>query len=67
MPEQIKYALDEFQKQNDRHSIHKYTHYYILNYSAKHLKQQDLVDKNMSRVRINFAPHAYLYPNARHG
>jgi hypothetical protein len=26
-----------------------------------------LVDKNMPRIRLNFAPHAYLWPSARFG
>jgi len=26
-----------------------------------------LIDKNMPKVRLNFAPHAYLFQNARKG
>lgn len=42
-------------------------HYYILNFNARAIKQQFLYDKCQSKVRINFAPHAYLWPNARFG
>jgi hypothetical protein len=42
-------------------------HYYILNLNARELKHNQLVDKNMPRIRLNFAPHAYLWPQARFG
>jgi hypothetical protein len=42
-------------------------HYYILNLNAREMKNQQLVDKNLSRIRLNFAPHAYLYQNAKYG
>ena len=47
--------------------MHKYVHYYILNFNSKPLKEDFLKDKNMPRVRLNFAPHAYLFPSAKVG
>ena len=26
-----------------------------------------LIDKNQSKIRLNFAPHAYIWPNAKYG
>jgi hypothetical protein len=59
-------VLDEFSK-NAQYNTYKRVQFYLLNYNAKDLKNSFLVDKNMTRVRLNFAPHAYLYPNARNG
>ena len=42
-------------------------HYYLLNLNARELKNQCLVDKNLDKVRLNFAPHAYLWPHSRFG
>lgn len=42
-------------------------HYYILNLNASHLKNQFLVDRNQKSIRLNFAPHAFLIPNAKQG
>eukprot|EP00347_Sterkiella_histriomuscorum_P005686 403355653 len=42
-------------------------HYYILNLNAKSFKNSFLLERNQSRVRINFAPHAYIWPNAKYG
>ena len=41
--------------------------YIILNLNAKELRNSCLLDKCQSRIRLNFAPHALLYPNVRFG
>lgn len=60
MPSSIQNILEEFSKNNPYHSYKK-INFYLLNYNARDLKNHYLVDKNMTRVRLNFAPHAYLY------
>ncbi|CDW76566.1 UNKNOWN [Stylonychia lemnae] len=42
-------------------------HYYIMNLNARALKQQMLIDRNQQKIRLNFAPHAYIWQNARQG
>jgi len=37
-------------------------HYFILNLNARELKHQQLIERNLTRIRLNFAPHAYLFP-----
>ena len=39
----------------------------MLNLNAHQLKNQCLIDKNQERIRLNFVPHAYMYPDARFG
>ena len=39
----------------------------ILNLNARQLRHQFLIDKSQTHIRLNFAPHSYLYPNVRFG
>ena len=41
--------------------------FYILNYSTSNFRQKFLDEYNMSKVRLNFAPHAYILPNSKPG
>lgn len=42
-------------------------HYYVINLNARQIKNQFLIDKNQPKVRLNFAPHTYMWPSARFG
>jgi hypothetical protein len=66
LPSNIQSVIEEFSKTN-QFNTHRKVNFYLLNYNAKDFKNSFLVDKNMSRVRLNFAPHAYLYPSVRNG
>jgi len=55
---------------------HKSVHFYVLNFNARELKKEYLQDKSMPckqiillslDVRLNFAPHAYVFPEAKPG
>ena len=35
--------------------------FYILNYSTQNLKKKYLDNMNMQKVRMNFAPHSFIY------
>lgn len=41
--------------------------FYICNYSTASFRKHFLEKLHMPKVRINFAPHAYLYKNAKSG
>lgn len=41
--------------------------FYILNYSTSNFKEKYLCQYKMDKIRINFAPHAYLLPQSKDG
>ena len=59
LPNNIQSIVEEFTKNNN--NSYKRVNLYIVNYNAKEFKNDFLVDKNMTRVRLNFAPHAFLF------
>ena len=42
-------------------------HIMMVTLSAQELRHQVLMDRSQPYVRLNFAPHAYLYPDAKFG